>query len=64
MDVLPQSIFRSSVSAGEKRVPKRVAGLDREGKVIHSLNLARHEDKRWGEADFVVAARCRPMAKV
>ena len=56
MDILPKSIFRSSVSAGERRVRKLLGGLERDGKAVHSLNLPRHEYKRWGEADFVVLA--------
>jgi hypothetical protein len=57
MEVIPRTIFREAVSAGERRVRHLLAGLEREGRVVHSLNLPRHEYKRWGEADFVVVTR-------
>ena len=57
MKMNPGVVSGHTVSSAEKKMFQRLKGiLNPEWVAIHSLNLAEHQYKRWGEADFIVVA--------
>ena len=57
MKMSPSVISESTISSAEKRLFGLLKDVLEPGWVaVHSLNLADHQYKRWGEADFIVIA--------
>jgi hypothetical protein len=58
MKMIPPSLFDSKSSAEEKIFKYlREITLSEYDFALHSLNIARHERKRWSEADFIIVSR-------